>query len=71
MGVVVREDKSPCLAEHRTQAEAKPIEELKMQVHHNPHMTWISALTHCACSCSAGQGHTITEELLLQDMMVL
>lgn len=42
-----------------------------MQVHHERHMTWISALTHFAFGCTAGQGHTAVEELLQQDMMVL
>lgn len=47
--------------------------DVQMRVHHNHHMTWISALTHFAVGCThctAGQGHTVTEELLQQDMMV-
>lgn len=45
--------------------------DLQMQVHHSHHVRWISALTHFALGCTAGQGHTVTEELLQQDMMVL
>ena len=45
--------------------------DLQMQDHNSCHMMWISALTHFAFSCTAGQSRTVIEEVLQQGMMVL